>query len=168
MPQIDVTVGTLGRARGLTGELFVDLTTDSPADRFRAGAVVYVGTRPLTVTAFHRQGDRGLVRFDGIADRTAAEQLTGAELTALVDDDETPADEGEFYDHQLVGLAVVTTTGAVAGRVSRVEHLGFQDLLVVKTAADERLVPFVGDLVPEVDLAQGRIVIAAIPGLLED
>jgi 16S rRNA processing protein RimM len=47
-------------------------------------------------------------------------------------------------------------------------HLPAQDVLAVATPAGERLVPFVADLVPEVDVAAGRVVVRPIPGLLED
>jgi len=168
-PEIEVIIGRLGRARGLAGEVMVDLRTDSPEQRFRRGAVVWADDgRALVVRRFHRLGDRGVVSFTGVDDRTAAEALAGAQLTARVDPGESPEEAETFYDHQLVGLDVVATDGARAGVVVRVEHPGAQDLLVVDTPAGERLVPFVGDLVPEVDLATRQVVVRAIPGLLED
>jgi 16S rRNA processing protein RimM len=74
----------------------------------------------------------------------------------------------EFYDHQLRGLEVVTTDGVHAGEVADVLHSGAQDLLVVRRAGrEDALVPFVTALVPEVDLADRRLVVADRPGLLE-
>jgi len=168
MSQIEVIVGTLGRAHGLAGEIFVDLHTDSPQVRFRRGCVVWAGQRQLTAHGYKMQGGRALVRFDEITDRTAAEALASLQITARVDPDESPDAADEYYDHQLIGLEVVTSDGVTAGRVIRVDHLDFQDLLVVGTPAGERLVPFVDALVPEVDPAHGRVVVEAIPGLLED
>jgi len=168
MVEIDLVVGTLGRARGLSGEMFVDLRTDSPFDRFRPGAPVHAGTRTLTVKNFTLKGVRGLLRFDEIDNRTAAEALTGTQLHVRVNPAETTNEEGVYFDHQLVGLSVATDQDRVIGEVVRVEHLGFQDMLVVGVAGAERLVPFVDDLVPEVDLDAGRVVVRAIPGLLED
>ena len=167
MSEIDVIVGTLGRAHGLSGELFVNLRTDSADRRFRRGAALFAGGRHLTVRSFRLQGERGLVRFDEVGDRSAAEELTGAELVAWVDPDESTGAEGEYFDHQLVGLDVESGS-VVVGRVVRVDHLGFQDVLVVSVRGEERLVPFVDELVPEVDLAAGRVVVRAVPGLLED
>ena len=168
MAEIDLVVGTLGRARGLSGEMFVDLATDSPFDRFRPGAHIHAGPRTLTVSRFTLQGVRGLVRFEEVPDRTAAEELTGTRLTTLVDENETTDEEGVYFDHQLIGLDVIDQNSTVFGEVVRVEHLGFQDMLVVSVPGAERLIPFVDDLVPEVDLDAGRIVVRAIPGLLED
>ena len=168
MAQIDLVVGTLGRARGLLGEMYVDLRTDSPRERFRPGAIVLAGPRTLTVSGFTLSGGRGLVRFEEVRDRTAAEELTGTELVVVVDEAESTDEDGVYFDHQLVGLVVADTDLVVVGEVVRVEHLGFQDMLVVSVAGEERLVPFVDDLVPEVDLDAGRVVVRAIPGLLED
>ena len=168
MPQIEVVVGVVGRAHGLSGEVFVDLRTDSPKVRFRRGATVWADGRPLTVGRCRMQGVRAVVGFDEVGDRTAAETLTGLELVSRVDVGELPEEDDSYYDHQLIGLAVLTTDGALVGSVVRVDHLGFQDLLAVSTDKGERLVPFVNDLVPEVDLAAGRLVVNAIPGLLEE
>jgi 16S rRNA processing protein RimM len=166
---IEVIVGTLGRAHGLHGEIYVDLRTDSPKQRFAIGAQVWPdGGDPLTIKSFRLQGARGVVRFAEVGERTEAEKLVGSRLVSRVDSTEVPADESEYYDHQLMGLDVVTSEGEWAGKVSRVEHLGFQDSLVVETSNGERFIPFVNDLVPEVDLEAGCVIIRAIPGLLED
>jgi len=160
-------VGTLGRAHSLSGELFVNLRTDSAEERFRAGSHVWVGSRPYTVKNFRLQGGRGIIRFEEVGDRTEAETLTGATLVARVDPAESVAEEGVYFDHQLVGLDVVSDSHVV-GQVVRVEHLGFQDMLVVSVGGEERLVPFVTQLVPDVDLMAGQVIVHAIPGLLED
>ena len=87
-------------------------------------------------------------------------------LRAEVAADETPADPEEFYDHQLVGLAAYDVDGAHLGEVAGLVH-GAQDLLRVRTNdGREALVPFVAALVPEVDVAGGRVVIADRPGLV--
>ena len=169
MTEIDVIVGTLGRAHGLHGEIYVDLRTDSPKERFAVGAQVFPGNRgPLTIKSFRFQGVRAVVRFDEVRDRTEAENLVGLKLISRVDSSEVPQDDSEFYDHQLVGLDVVTSEGERVGTIARIDHLGFQDSLVVETSTGLRSVPFVNDLVPEVDLETGCVIIHAIPGLLED
>jgi 16S rRNA processing protein RimM len=80
--------------------------------------------------------------------------------------EESPEDPEEFYDHQLVGLAVEDLEGRPLGEVNAVLH-GAQDLLQVRTPdGRDALVPFVAALVPEVDVAGGRLVVADRPGLL--
>jgi len=80
--------------------------------------------------------------------------------------DESPDDPEEFYDHQLVGLSAEDLQGGGLGEVTAVLH-GAQDLLQIRTPdGRDALVPFVAALVPEVDLAGGRVVVADRPGLV--
>jgi 16S rRNA processing protein RimM len=76
-------------------------------------------------------------------------------------------EEGEFFLHDLVGLQVETAEGQVIGRVGEVYEAGAGHFLSVVGGERERLIPFSGRLVREVDVEAGRIVIEAIPGLLE-
>jgi len=159
-------VGRIGRAHGLKGEVFVEPRTDEPERRFAAGQVLGTGDGSLTVADSRTHSGRLVVRFEELADRTAAEAARGTELTCRVDPDEMPEDPDEFYDHQLAGLRVETTGGDAVGELERVEHGAAQDLLVIRTPEREVLFPFVSALVPEVDVAGGRIVINDKPGLL--
>jgi 16S rRNA processing protein RimM len=178
-PRTDqVAVGRIGKAHGIRGEVSVELWTDEPGRRFADGAQLIVRRRPgggpppehptLTVAATRWHQERLLVRFAELADRNAAEAARGLDLLTVVAPDERPADPEEFYDHQLVGLTVVTTEGLPVGVVGEVLHSGAQDLLVVRRdGREDALVPFVSALVPEVDLGGGRLVVADRPGLLE-
>jgi 16S rRNA processing protein RimM len=161
-----VVVGRIGRAHGLRGEVFVEPRTDEPERRFAAGQVLGTGAGSLTVADSRTHSGRLVVRFEEIADRTAAEASRGTELTCPVDPDEMPDDPEEFYDHQLAGLRVETPGGEAVGELDRVLHGAAQDLLVIRTPEREVLFPFVSALVPEVDVAGGRIVIDDKPGLL--
>jgi 16S rRNA processing protein RimM len=120
------------------------------------------------VRASRWHSGRLVVAFEGVSDRTAAEGLRGTLLMLDTDDIPSPADPDEFYDHQLIGLGVVTAAGQPVGVVADVLHHG-QDLLVVRRedAGAEVLVPFVGAIVPDVDVAAGRVVIDPPPGLLD-
>lgn len=172
----EVVVGRLGRPHGVRGEVSVEVRTDEPERRLAPGTTLGCrrpGSGPaaaraaLTVASARRHGDRLLVRFEGVADRDAAEALRGVLLVRVVDATERPEDPEEFYDHQLVGLAVRTAAGRDAGVVADVVHAGAQDLLVVRREDQERLVPFVSALVPRVDLDERVVVVADLPGLLD-
>ena len=167
---VEVVVGVIGRAHGIAGDVVIDLRTDEPARRFASGSSLRVeGTRrTLTVANARDHSGRFLVRFDGLVDRTAVEAVRGTVLVVDVAADEQPEDEGEYYDRQLVGLDVVTPAGSPVGRVLAVLHPGAQDLLEISTSGGPRLVPFVTALVPEVDLAAGRLVVADVAGLLSE
>ncbi len=105
--------------------------------------------------------------FEELVDRNAAEAVRGTLLYATSARDEVPEDPDEYYDHQLVGLAVVDLDGTPLGEVKAVVHGSAQDLLTVRTPdGRDTLVPFVAALVPEVDLDAGRVVVADRPGLV--
>lgn len=160
-----VVVGRIGRAHGIRGELGVDIRTDEPERRFAPGSsVVYDGGK-LTIVSARHHGGKLVVRFQGIDDRNAAETLHGKVLEAEVDAAELPDDPEEFYDHQLVGLAVRTGDQTI-GTVTQVIHLPAQDTLAITTDDREILVPFVLDLVPEINVDEGFLRIAEVPGLI--
>ena len=173
--QIDVVVGRIGKPHGLRGEVTVDVRTDEPERRFADGALLRgepprgPASRLTTLTVDRTRWHQGtlLVTFAELADRTAAEGVRGTVLHATVPADATPDDPDEFYDHQLVGLTAYDVGGAVLGTLTAVGHGSAQDLLTISTPEGrEALVPFVAALVPEVDVAGGRIVIADRPGLV--
>jgi 16S rRNA processing protein RimM len=171
-----LVVGRIGRPHGLRGEVSVEPRTDEPDRRFAAGArLTAERNRPgtheaatFTVRGSRWHSGRLLVTFEELTDRDAAEGARGTLLVVPVDPEETPDDPEEFYDHQLVGLAVVLATGEAVGEVAEVVHGAAQDLLVVRAPDREVLVPFVAALVPEVDLPGRRVVVDDRPGLFAE
>ena len=168
---MQLVVGRIGRAHGIKGEVGVEVRTDDPDARFAAGASLLadpVDRGPLRVAATRWHSGRLLVSFAGVADRTAAEALRGTLLLVDVDESARPDDPDEFYDHHLVGLAVVTAAGDAVGEVVDVLHLPAQDVLAItRSDGAEVLVPFVRELVPTVDLDARRLTVDARPGLLD-
>lgn len=169
MSTVEVIVAVVGRAHGVRGDLNLTIRTDEPERRFAVGQVVRTESgRGLEVASLRAAGGKFQVHFVGVDDRNAAEALTGEQLLADVPTAETPSGDEEFYDRQLIGLAVRRADGSTAGVVKDVMHPGVQDLLVVAVAGVERLVPFVAALVPVVDVAAGYLQLADVQGLLED
>jgi 16S rRNA processing protein RimM len=167
---IEIVVGVIERPHGVRGEVAVELRTDEPERRFAPGQVLRDegGNRRFTVRSVRDHSGRLLVRFAELVDRAGAEAVRGTLLVVAVGPDERPTEPGEFYDRQLIGLRATTPDGAEVGRVASVLHLPEQDLLEIETAAGPRLVPFVGVLVPDVDLEAGRLTVADVAGLLDD
>jgi 16S rRNA processing protein RimM len=170
---MQLVVGRVGRPHGLRGEVTVEVRTDDPDRRFVAGsslATVPAELGPLTVAGSRWQSGRLLVRFAGYEDRNAAEELRNTILAIDSDELEPLEDPEDFYDHDLIGLRVVTAAGEPVGAVSDVLHHG-QALLVIEgtgpRSGAEILVPFVGAIVPEVDVVGGRLIIDPPPGLLD-
>jgi 16S rRNA processing protein RimM len=168
---MQLVVGRVGRPHGIRGDVAVQVRTDDPDLRFVPGAVLATDPAalgPLTVRSARWHSGRLLVSFGGVSDRTAAEGLTGTFLVVDSTEVGAPGNPDEFNDHDLIGLQAVTTTGDLVGTVRDVLHHG-QDLLVIRQATgsgDDALVPFVMAIVPEVDLAAGKLVIDPPPGLL--
>ncbi len=170
---MQLVVGRVGRPHGLGGEVTVEVRTDDPDQRFIAGsslATVPAARGPLKVASSRWHSGRLLVRFAGYEDRDAAEELRDTILAIDSDKLEPLEDPDDFYDHDLIGLQVVTAVGDPVGAVSDVLHYG-QDMLVIEgtgtRSGAEILVPFVAAIVPEVDVAAGRLVIDPPPGLLD-
>ena len=172
---MQLVVGRIAKAHGVHGEVAVEVRTDDVERRFAVGAVLETEPPergPLAVRAVRPHSGRLLVHFDAVDDRFAADALRGTML--VVDSATSPPtdDPEEFWDHDLVGLAVVDTAGTRIGELVEVVHLPTQDLLVVRRdggdSAGEVLVPFVAEIVPEVDIGGGRIVVDPPPGLLDD
>lgn len=176
-------VGRIVRPHGIRGEVAVEVRTDEPEARFAVGSVLITdptaarapdqpagGRVPerLTVESVRWHQNRLLVRFEGVYDRTAAEELRGVVLCVDSADIPPPSDPEEFNDFQLIGLAAVSPTGEPLGEVERIEHAPASDLLVLRRPNGRTaLVPFVTAIVPEVDLEGGRVVIDPPGGLLD-
>jgi 16S rRNA processing protein RimM len=170
---MQLVVGRITRPHGVRGDVAVEVRTDDPELRLSAGSVLRTepaDAGPLTINRAHWHSGRLLLSLDGVADRDRAEELRGVLLVVDSDELEDITDPDEFRDHQLIGLEVIGPAGEQIGTVSDVLHYG-QDLLVVAGAGEragaEIMVPFVAELVPEVDLAGGRIVIDPPAGLLD-
>jgi len=171
---MELVVGRVAKAHGVTGELVVEVRTDDPGSRFACGNELRAkasrggSMTTYTVESVREHSGRLLVRLAGVADRNAAEALRGTLF--IIDSDDLPpiTEPDEYYDHQLEGLRVCTVGGVDVGTVSEVLHTAAGELLSVKTAeGDEVLVPFVNAIVPTVSLAEGVVEIDPPDGLLD-
>ncbi|MGH3559756.1 MAG: ribosome maturation factor RimM, partial [Mycobacterium sp.] len=124
---MELLVGRVVKAHGVTGEVVVEVRTDDPEIRFAPGAVLRAKgsddrQRDYVVEAARAHGERLLVRFDGVVDRDAADALRGSVF--IIDSGDLPTiDEPDtYYDHQLEGLRVRTTGGRDVGTVVEVLH----------------------------------------------
>ncbi len=171
---MDLVVGRVVKAHGVTGEVVVEVRTDDPDSRFTPGAALRGrpsrggAERPFVIDAVREHAGRLLVRLAGVADREAADALRGTLF--LVDSADLPPIDApdEYYDHQLAGLTVRTLDGAGVGTVTEVLHTAAGELLSVR-APDGRevLVPFVSAIVAAVSLDDSTIEIDPPDGLLD-
>ncbi|MET3718547.1 MULTISPECIES: ribosome maturation factor RimM [unclassified Arthrobacter] len=166
---MQLQVARIGKPHGIRGEVTVQVLTDAPADRFVPGTEFVVepaSAGPLTVESARWNKDILLLAFEGIETRNQAETLRGAKLfveTEELDDDD---DEG-WYEHELVGLEA-RVGSQVVGKIAALHTMPVQDLLVVEDAnGKEILIPFVEQIVPEVNVAGGFVLLTPPDGLFE-
>ncbi|ORV18249.1 ribosome maturation factor RimM [Mycobacterium celatum] len=170
---MDLVVGRVAKAHGVTGEVVVEVRTDEPDTRFAPGTVLRAKgsdgrERSYTVDTARDHGAKLLVRFAGVTDRDSADTLRGSLL--VIDSADLPLiDEPDtYYDHQLEGLRVRTTSGSDIGTIAEVLHTAAGELLAVRRGdGGELLVPFVGAIVTTVSLETGTVEIDPPEGLLE-
>jgi 16S rRNA processing protein RimM len=143
-----VKVGRVGKPHGLDGSFFVEHASEE-AERFAKGAMLHVDGEPAEIVASKCSRGRPVIRLDREAPR-------GAELA--VPRDQLPAPgEDEYYEFQLVGLAVEEEGGRPLGSVAAVIPGPANDVLELDSAL---LLPLVGACIQQVDLDTGRIIIA--------
>jgi 16S rRNA processing protein RimM len=161
-------VGRVARAHGNRGQVIVNLETDFAEDRFRAGAVLFVGAdatpRGIRNVRFH-QG-RPIVSLDGIDTMDDAEALAGAELKVAAST-LPPLPAGTYYRHDLVGCEVRDEAQAPLGRVADVDGPLERSMLVVDAAEGELLIPMTADICLRIDVPAKAIVVRLPEGLLE-
>jgi 16S rRNA processing protein RimM len=161
-----VRIGKVVRALGLDGRLGVAGPAGEPSLR-RLFLQMPSGERAedKAVLEARRQGRLWAVKVEGVGDRTAAERWVGAEVLAERQDLGEPA-EGSYYWADLEGLEVATVAGEAVGQVVGLYATGGVDVLVVKGARGEKLVPLAPYV--RVDRAAGRVVVDPPKGLLDD
>jgi 16S rRNA processing protein RimM len=167
-------VGRLVKAHGLKGAIKLELYTDSPDQRFQPGQVLELQVpetsewfgKTITVSELRFYNQSPVLFLEGIDDRSKAETLIKAILLIETEVDVLPEEPEAWYDHQLVGLKALVGQETV-GTVIRVDHLPAQDLLAIETANGEVLVPFVKQIVPEVDIKSGQLLLTPPDGLFE-
>lgn len=165
-----MVIGEVSRVHGLRGDVQVRPMTDRP-ERFEglSGCVLWDAsrdereTRRISTARVH--GAVVLLRFEGDDSPEAAQRRIGR-LLAVPESEALPLPEGSFYPWQIEGARVVTEDGREVGRIARIET-GAQELWVVADGDREHLIPAVPEIVIDVDLAAGRVVIRPPDGLLD-
>jgi 16S rRNA processing protein RimM len=167
-----LAVGQVVGPHGLNGELKVALLTDDPT-RFDRLARVYIGPEgaepvPRALEGYRLHKRRALLRLAGCQDRNAAEALRGY-LVKVPLEEAIPLKEGEYFEHQVLGLGVSTLEGEHLGTVEEIIYTGANEVYVVRgLSAEQRdiLVPAIEGVVMQIDLVAGRLVVKLPDGLV--
>lgn len=167
----------IGRAQGLKGEVTVRLFTDDPEYRFSPDSVLYTkdGEEEYVVEWSRTFKDRWIIKFFDVDDRDASEAINGVELYGEADDPDEMLEADEWYSKDLIGLearlaadnGLGLPAGQVVGKVVDVIDGPAQSLLKIRltepvvtgtnsngedVVEKTALVPFVGAIVPDIDL----------------
>ena len=153
-------VGRIGRAHGIAGEATIEVRTDEPENRFAIGARVQSDEHgDLLITSHRWHNGILLLGFENISDRNGIETLRDTLMYCEVDID-APGDGGDDYHVlQLIGCTAFLQSGEKFGEVRDVINLPGQDVLAIDTAQGEVLIPFVRQLVPEVDIKAKKMTV---------
>jgi 16S rRNA processing protein RimM len=170
---LEVTIGVILKPHGLRGFVKIRPTTDDP-QRYRQLDRVRVYARGEFLGEFRVQRaeiagpQMLLVKFTGYDSCDAVELLRGGEVR-IARADCLPTKANQFYHFDLIGLSVQTDAGAALGKIVEViEHPGNDLWVVHDEAGNELLLPAISSVIREVNLAEKRVVITPIPGLLDD
>lgn len=177
MPKLhQLIVATIGSPVGLKGEVNLSLRTDIPEDRLKEGNSLLLGNDLNSVKirssrVQHSKGrNRWIVSFDNINSREDVEKLRGVEL--LVEDSTTDEKDGVFYA-DLIGIDVAIPSNEVdfhiIGKVLNVIQNPAHDILEIKLNNQRKtLVPYVRQIVIDVNLQLNRLIIDPPAGLLDE
>jgi 16S rRNA processing protein RimM len=167
-----VPVGKIVRTHGLRGALKI-FPYGETLGLQKAGAKLYLyaaaatGRIGLTLAHLRVQGRHWVAQFSEIGDVDAAQRILDQEV--FVPEALLPlAAEGEYYHYQLIGLRVETAAGEEIGMLRGVIETGSNDVYVIGHASGEILIPALAEVILEVDLQGGRMIIEPPEGLLDD
>jgi len=170
-PREWLIVGCVKKPHGVHGDLLVEILTDFP-ERLQEGVRFGLGDEPGPETfheahavRYHKGG--WLLSVRGLRDRDSVEAWRGRYLF-LPEQSLEELPEGYHYEHHFVGLKCRSPEGEELGEVVALDGEGPQARLVVRRGRREFLVPYVPEIVTEVDVEAGTVTIDAPPGLLDD
>lgn len=154
-------LGKLRRAHGVKGEIPLEVYTEM-LELLAPGSLVFIGDayQPLTIEKTRWKQELLLLKFKEIDDRTVVSELTNA--LVYVRSVQLPTlTEGEIYSHEIVGLSVYTEDGEYLGTLEEILETGANDVFIIKGEdGQELLIPDTVEMILEIDLAQGKIIVA--------
>ncbi|AMC01302.1 Ribosome maturation factor rimM [Aerococcus viridans] len=169
-------VGKIVNTQALRGEVRVMATTDFPEERFRIGATLAIFNGDKLVETVEVDGHRlhknfNLLHFKGKDNINDVEKFKGFDLkVAGTEREADELDENEFYYDDIIGLEVYTTDETYLGKVREITSLPSNDVWAIQrpNKGKDILIPYIEDIVLEIDLDDNRVVIDPMDGLIDD
>lgn len=164
-------VGRVVKTQGIKGQVRVSSFGEGTAT-FCLGRKVYLENtqrvmKSYTIEYSRPHGHLTLLGLQGVKRIEDAEELVGCSVYVPKESLEA-LPEDEFYWYQLIGLQVKTEGGTFLGTVKRIFPTGSNDVFVVRKDAREVMIPATDEVVAQVDLKRGFMVIRPLEGLLAE
>ncbi|MFW3332500.1 ribosome maturation factor RimM [Aerococcus viridans] len=169
-------VGKIVNTQALRGEVRVMATTDFPEERFKIGATLAIFNGDKLVETVEVDSHRlhknfNLLHFKGKDNINDVEKFKGFDLkVAGTEREADELDENEFYYDDIIGLEVYTTDEIYLGKVREITSLPSNDVWAIQrpNKGKDILIPYIEDIVLEIDLDDNRVVIDPMDGLIDD
>lgn len=165
----EIVVGVIGAPYGVRGEMRVRLETDFPETLANRGEIhlrspsgEWAVCRIESLRVLRGERDAAIVRFEGVSSRDEAQSLRGCEMR-IFREQRADLPRDTYYTDDLIGLEVIATDGRSLGKITEVLRQPANDVLVTESA----LIPALKSVVLEIDIAAGRVIVEAVPGLLD-
>lgn len=164
---LHVIVGTILGAHGVTGEVHVEVTSDTPT-RFSTGGVLYLDGTPHTIQRSYElsRGRIGL-KLERIDTRSKAQTLRGSHLT-VPQEMVLPLPQGNYYHFQIIDMCVYTREGKYLGQVAEILATGSNDVYIISNEGKDILIPALEDVIVDVDTANAVMTVDLPHGLSPD
>lgn len=154
---MDILVGKIVKAQGLKGEVKLACSLDEPSQLSKI-KYLSVGDKRLTVENINCQSTFAIIKFQGFSDKKQAESLSGWEVYA--DRADIPLPAGRYFIEEILGSKVFLDDGFLLGEViDVVTNVGRADIFTVKKGDVIMRFPFLKEMIIEVDIQDGRIVL---------
>jgi 16S rRNA processing protein RimM len=163
-----LAVGKLRRPHGVHGDILMEVLTDFP-ERLQAGKTLYLGDAhtPLELISIRHHQDLLILHFSGYSSPEQVSDLRNM-IVYVLTQEVPPLPEGDYYQHQLIGLLVVNEQGEVIGTIQEILETGANDVLVTRTpSGKELLIPVIDSVMLNIDLPQRQVQVRLLPGLEE-
>ncbi|MEB1810063.1 MAG: ribosome maturation factor RimM [Bacillaceae bacterium] len=166
-------VGKIVNTHGIRGELRIISTTDFEEERYAPGAELFIEHPdlrelvPVIVESHRKHKNFDLLTFEGHTNISQVEKFKGGTLK-VSEDALGELDEGEFYYHEIIGCQVYTNDGTELGKIKEVLSPGANDVWVIQSKAGGKdiLIPYIDDVVKEVNVAEKKVTIELLEGLI--
>ncbi len=159
-------IGRVLKPWSYRGEMKIEILTEFP-NRFASLQQVFIGddAKSFSVESTRLHGKHALIKLQGVDSAQTAAKLRD-QLVYVAREDAVPLSKGKHYLYELVGLRVTTTDGEVLGEIAEVLDTGANDVYIVRNGSREILIPAIEDVVKEIAVERGEMVVKLIEGLV--